>query len=494
MANSFSRIPRAWWLAIPLLSILYFSSLSTAGMLGPDEPRYASIGREMARSGDWITPRLWGAPWFEKPALLYWMTGAAFKLGLSEDLAPRIPVALLSVILLVFFQWIFSREFGALAAWTATLMLGTSAAWLGCSFIGATDLPMAAAFSAAMLLSLDWIETGARRWLPLAAALLGVAVLAKGLVPLVLALPLLWCGRRRWRDLLRLPVVGAFLIVAMPWYLLCYLRNGGSFLRTFFWEQHFERFTTESLAHGQPFWFYAPVLAAALMPWTPALLLLARRALYRDARRRFLLLWMLFVLVFFSISKNKLPGYLLPLAPAAAALMGIALAEALAEAKGARWVLPASALCLMAIPAALPILPQALAAGLSRAPLPAFQWTWLLPVALALGVYWLERQGRRAAALAIMAVAVTAGVLALKRTDLPAIDQAYSARPLWREIAARRDRVCIQNMHRSWRYGLNYYSVTPLPDCSQSPQPLHVQQEPGYAPQVRAPEPRRTAP
>jgi 4-amino-4-deoxy-L-arabinose transferase-like glycosyltransferase len=64
-ANPFS--PRAWWLAIPLLAILYFSGFSAAGMLGPDEPRYASIGREMARSGDWITPRLWGQPWFENP-------------------------------------------------------------------------------------------------------------------------------------------------------------------------------------------------------------------------------------------------------------------------------------------------------------------------------------------------------------------------------------------------------------------------------------------
>lgn len=479
MPNPFSRIPRAWWLAIPLLSILYFSSLSAAGMLGPDEPRYASIGREMARSGDWITPRLWGAPWFEKPALLYWMTGAAFKLGFGEDLAPRVPVALLSVAFLVFFQWILSREFGVRAAWAATIILGTSAAWLGYSFIGATDLPMAAAFSAAMLLSLDWLETGGRRRLPLAAALLGVAVLAKGLTPLVLTLPLVWCGRRRWRDLVRLPVLGAFLIVALPWYLLCYLRNGAIFPRTFFWQQHFERFTSHQ-EHEQPFWFYGPVLAAVLLPWTPLLVLLARRALYRDARRRFLLLWFLFVLVFFSFSENKLPGYLLPLAPAAAALMGIALAEA----TRAHWALPAVALCLVVIPAALPVLPQALATGISHAPLPAFQWTWLLPAPLALAVWWLDRQGHRATALSALAVAVAAGVIVLKLIGLPAVDRWYSARPLWRQIRDQRDRVCIATMHRTWRYGLNYYSVTPLPDCSQSPLPLEVRQEPRRPPEV----------
>jgi len=480
---AFPRIPRAWWLAIPLLAMLYFSGLSATGLLKEDEPRYASIGREMARSGDWITPRLWGQPWFEKPALLYWMTAAAFKLGAGEDLAPRVPVALVSVAFLIFFQWILGREFGAGAGWTAAIVLGTSAAWVGSSFIGTTDLPMTAAFSAAMLLSLEWLETGERRRLPLAAALLGLAVLAKGLVPLVLTLPLVWCGRRRWTDLLRLPVSGVFLMVALPWYLLCYLRNGAVFLRTFFWEQHFERFTTTSLAHGQPFWFYLPVLAAALIPWTPLLVLLARRALYRDARRRFLLLWPLFVLVFFSISKNKLPGYLLPLAPAAAALMGIALAEA----KRARWALPTAALCLVVIPAAIPMLPRALASGLSRAPLPAFQWTWLLPAALARALWWLERQGRRPAALAAIAVAATAAVVALKLIDLPAIDAAVSARPLWREIEGRRNAVCVESLHRSWRYGLNYYSVTPLPDCSQSPRPFRVWQQPGHAPLVRAP-------
>jgi len=473
-------MPRAWWLAIPLLAILYFSGLSTAGLLGPDEPRYASIGREMARSGDWITPRLWGAPWFEKPALLYWMTGAAFKLGLSEDLAPRVPVALVSVAFLIFFQWILSREFGARAAWSSTIILGTSAAWLGYSFIGATDLPMAAAFSAAMLLSLSWLETGDRRRLPLAAALLGVAVLAKGLVPLVLTLPLLWCGRRRWLDLLRPTVASAFLIVAAPWYLLCYIGNGAIFPRTFFWQQHFERFATESLAHGQPFWFYGPVLLAVLLPWTPLLLLLVRRSLYGDARRRFLLIWFLFVLVFFSLSKNKLPGYLLPLAPAAAILMG----TALAESTRARWALPAVSLCLIAIPAAIPVLPQALAGGISRASLPMVHWTWLLPVALAIGVWWLERVRGSTAALAAIAAAAIVSVMALKVIALPAVDRWYSARPLWQEIAGRRDNVCVDTMHRSWRYGLNYYSVTPLPDCGDSPRPLAIRQDPGQPPRV----------
>ena len=107
------KIPRLLWLAVPLAYLLYFYHLSAVGMIPPDEPRYASIGREMARSGDWITPRLWGEVWFEKPALLYWMIGGAFRMGLGPDLAPRLPIALTAVAFLAFFWWFVRREFGS---------------------------------------------------------------------------------------------------------------------------------------------------------------------------------------------------------------------------------------------------------------------------------------------------------------------------------------------------------------------------------------------
>src|SRR6516162_10080870 len=77
------KIPRVVWIAPPLGLLVYFYGLNAAGLIGPDEPRYASVARQMAGSGDWITPRLWGQPWFEKPALLYWMTAAAYRAGLG---------------------------------------------------------------------------------------------------------------------------------------------------------------------------------------------------------------------------------------------------------------------------------------------------------------------------------------------------------------------------------------------------------------------------
>ncbi len=467
-------------IAIPGAFVLYCFALTRAGLLGPDEPRYASIAREMAHSGDWITPRLWGAPWFEKPPLLYWMEAVAFRLGVNDDLAPRLPIALLSVAFLIFFYWILRREFGDPAASYATVILATSAAWLAFSHIGVTDLPLAAAFSAAMLVSLGWLERGDRRYLPLAAALLGLAVLSKGLVPLVLALPLAWFGRRRLLDLLRPTVIAAFAVVALPWYVLCFLRNGWPFLHEIIWTQQIGRFFTPERAHGQPFWFYMPVLAGALFPWIPILVPITRPSLYSDRRSRFLVAWAFFGLLFFSASRNKLPGYILPLIPAIAARAGIALADA----KRSRWILTASAALLVFLGPIAAILPSALAVGISRGVVAGFHWTWLLPALACIPVWLLERTGSRTAAIALVALAITVAAIGIKLRTFPEIDRVASARPLWTAVAPIRDRVCIASLHRSLRYGLNYYSVTPLPDCHDQPREIEITQNPGQPPRL----------
>ncbi|HLK47279.1 MAG TPA: glycosyltransferase family 39 protein [Bryobacteraceae bacterium] len=467
-------------LAIPLAFVLYFFGLTRAGLIGPDEPRYASIARDMARTGDWVTPRLWSVPWFEKPPLLYWLEAAAFRLGINPDLAPRLPIALLSIVFLVFFYWILRREFGDPAASYSTAILGTSAAWLAYSHIGVTDLPLTATFSAAMLLSLGWIERGDRRYLPLAAALLGLAVLAKGLVPLALAAPLLWMGRRRLLDWLRPAVILAFAAVALPWYLLCYLRNGAPFLHEIVWTQQIGRFFTAERAHTQPFWFYVPILIAALFPWFPALAALARRELYSDTRRRFLLAWAIFGFVFFSAARNKLPGYALPLIPPIAILAGLALADA----KRHRAITIATAALLVFLGPIASILPAALAGGISRSTLPPFEWTWLLPALAILPVWLLERSGSRGAAITLIVISITAATVAIKLRTFPEIDRLASARPLWSAVVPIRDRVCVASLHRSLRYGLNYYSVTPLPDCRESPREIEIRQNPGEPPRL----------
>ncbi|MGI8989668.1 MAG: ArnT family glycosyltransferase [Bryobacteraceae bacterium] len=482
-------LPRASRAAIPLvlaaIYFLYLFNLTAMGVVMRDEPRYASIGRAMALSGDWITPRLWGQPWFEKPALLYWMTGAAFRLHLSEDLAPRLPVALISIALLFFYFWILRREFGIRAAAYAAVMLGTSGGWLAYSHVSVTDLPLAATFSAAMLLTLPWIgslklRSRNRSWLLPASAMLALAVLAKGLVPLVLALPLAWSGRKQWRDLLSPKPVLIFAAIALPWYALCTIRNGSVFPRTFFWEHHFQRFTSDTLQHGQPSWYYVPVFLLALFPWTPMLVTIFRPALYRDPRVLFLLLWLIFGFVFFSAATNKLPGYLMPLLPAATALAGIGLTKF----RLAGGLLFASTILLALTPAIANILPLALAAGAFRF---SFAFTsasqgftkqlWILALAMALAgiiLWFLDSRRRRDAAFASLAVFTVLAAVYLETTAFPIIDRAASARPIWRELQRRNRPACIGDIDRTWRYGLNYYSVVPLPDCRSSNASLHV--------------------
>jgi len=450
--------------------LLFFYSLTGVGMLGPDEPRYAAIGREMARSGDWITPRLWGQPWFEKPPLLYWMTAAAFQLGVSEDLAPRLGVALLAVCFLFFYWRTLRREFGETPALFSTAILGTCAAWLGYGHVGVTDLPVSAAFSAAMLLALGWVERGDRRGLVPAAVLLGAAVLAKGLLPLALGLPLLWMGRSRLRDLLRPAPIAAFLVVAVPWYALIIARQGSRFIDEFFWKQHLGRFTGGAVSHPQPFWFYGPILVAALFPWSPLLALLFRTSLYKDRRRRLLLLWLVFGLVFLSASANKLPGYLVPLVPAAAALAGLALAES----PWAPQLLAACALLLGLVPTISADLPDALARGASHAWTGIAGWGAAAAIVLAVAVWLMAGAGRRKLAVGTLVAATILGVVWIERQAFPALDRTVSARGAWRQVEARRSQVCVAEVDRAIRFGLNYYSVTPLPDCRTSPRPVRI--------------------
>jgi 4-amino-4-deoxy-L-arabinose transferase-like glycosyltransferase len=277
------------------------------------------------------------------------------------------------------------------------------------------------------------------------------------------------------RDWLRWRVVLPFLVISLPWYALCYWRNGWAFIHDFFVVHHFSRVTSNALMHGQPVWFYLPILAAGLLPWTPLLGLMARRKIYRDRQRVFLAVWVLLVLVLFSISVNKLPGYILPLLPAAAALMALALDEL----PDARVWLVACAVLLVAFPITAQVLPAAVLNGLSRAPRPVFQAVWLAPAAVALMAWLLEVRGKRIAAVLVVAGGAALGIAYLKTLAAPELNRSVSARGLWREIDKRAGDVCIGNVKRDWEYGLNYYFVTPLPDCGRESKPLQVLPAPG---------------
>jgi 4-amino-4-deoxy-L-arabinose transferase-like glycosyltransferase len=442
------------------LFFLYFFGLTRTGLVGPDEPRYAGIGRAMAATGDWITPRLWGQPWFEKPALLYWMTAAGFKSGLGPDWAPRLPVALVSVAFLIYFFVVLRREFGDRAAWYSAAILATSAGWLAYSHVAITDLPMSAALAAAMLAIL-FSEPHASTSVFFAGALLGLAILAKGLVPLVLFIPALWFLRRRIRDLALL--FGAAALIAAPWYMLVTFRNGAPFLEDFFWKHHFGRFLSSDLQHGQPIWFYVPVLLAGLFPWIPMLALLFNRHLYRDRRAQFLLAWLVWGFVFFSASRNKLPGYLLPLLPPVATLLGIAAAEARARSPKLMLLLAGCAVLLCLVPPLEDDLPQVFLAGLSHTAL-HIGTLWIIPgLLLGLACAWCEKTGRRELAVAFISAFTVVAVVTIVERVYPQLDRQVSARTLW--LQQGESITCLPPTSRSQRFGFDYYADRNLPDC-----------------------------
>jgi 4-amino-4-deoxy-L-arabinose transferase len=292
-----------------------------------------------------------------------------------------------------------------------------------------------------------------RGWI--AGVLLGLAVLSKGLVPLVLFAPLLLVVRGR-----RLAILGGMLIVAVPWHVLCWMRNGSVFWNDYFWKQHVARFFTPELEHVQPFWFYVPVLLAGLFPWTPLAGLLLRGKLYDDVRVRLLAAWTIYGMIFFSAARNKLPGYVLPLLPA----LAIMLAVALDKAPGKQWWLATCASVLVLLPTAGRILPQALLAGIRQSNFEFVPGGLVFLVAAAVAG-WLAWRQKTELAVVSVALAAGLGIVYLKSTTLPTLDRTVSVRPFWTDNEKRLEGSCLGATRRMWEYGLNYYRGRELPHC-----------------------------
>jgi 4-amino-4-deoxy-L-arabinose transferase-like glycosyltransferase len=294
-----------------------------------------------------------------------------------------------------------------------------------------------------------------------AGALLGLAVLAKGLVPLVLFIPALWFLRHRIRDLSL--IFAAAALIAAPWYVLVTLRNGTPFLEEFFWKHHFGRFLTSALQHGRPVWFYVPVLLAGLFPWTPLLALLFTTRFLQERRAQFLLAWFTWGFVFFSISRNKLPGYLLPLLPPVMALMGIAIAETGARNPKLIVLLAASAALLCLVPPIEDALPQALLAGMSHTPIRIATF-WIVPgLLIGLGSAYFEKIAQRDLAVALVAACTVVSVVTIVWRVYPEFDRQLSGRALW--VRQGESTTCLPPTNRSQRYSIDYYARRNLPDC-----------------------------
>jgi 4-amino-4-deoxy-L-arabinose transferase-like glycosyltransferase len=353
-----------------LCAALLFYGLGRLPLIGPDEPRYAEVAREMFVSGDWITPRLGGIHWFEKPALTYWLAAAGYALFGVSEWATRFLIALVacaSALLLYFFgRRVWSARYGYLSA--AALLSG--GIWLGFGRAATFDTPLAATMTLALVVFYLWDREQKNFWRYLCAFALGLAVLAKGLAGIVLpgAIILLYLiFTRRLVNLLKRPgllFVGAiiFLAVTATWYAPMFARHGREFRDEFFLAHHFQRYLTNKYQHPQPWYFFSAIALMGSLPWSCHLLTAAVNALRRwrvfaaakamteaDRRQLFLWLWALVPIVFFSFSGSKLPGYILPVFPAIALLIGAELERLWTETSASRvkWMSTVNGLLLV---------------------------------------------------------------------------------------------------------------------------------------------------
>jgi 4-amino-4-deoxy-L-arabinose transferase-like glycosyltransferase len=361
MLNADAGRRRIAALLLFLFFIVWFCNLGYRSLVRPDEGRYAEIAREMALTGDWVTPRLNGIKYFEKPPLQYWMTAAAYKAFGEHEWTARLWAALTGFagVLLVGFAG--ARLFGRRAGFYSALALGSSVLYVAIGHMNTLDMGVTF-FMTLGLLGFLLAQQGEQRtresrlWMGLAWAAMGLAFLSKGLIGLVLPGATMAAYALIQRDLTFLkrlgPVSGIaiMLAIALPWIIAVSLANP-EFPNFFFIHEHFQRFLTQVHPRAAPWWYFIPILLAGMLPWTPMLGQALITAWKRDSTqasfrpRRFLLIYAGVIFLFFSTSQSKLASYILSLVPALALLLG----EWLAYARGRKlaWlILPIAVLAI----------------------------------------------------------------------------------------------------------------------------------------------------
>jgi 4-amino-4-deoxy-L-arabinose transferase-like glycosyltransferase len=460
------------------LYVCYFSHLGALGLVGPDEPRYAWIARDMAESGDWVTPRLYGRPWFEKPVLYYWGAALCFKLFGVSEVTARLPSALSALLATLALAWLALRLEGwELARWVL-LLLPTTVGMIGFAHAAAPDMPFAATLTMAMscaAVALRLVSAQIPRYVSLVlwGVFLGAAVLAKGPAAVILAggAMLLWVViTKRWRDALILfhpGAIVAFLLTALPWYVLCARRNP-DFLRVFIIEHNFNRYLTPEFRHIQPFWYYLPITVVALLPWVVWLCWPERRETREGSSKAehavylFMAAWGLFPVLFFSLSKSKLPGYILPAVPALVFLIALTAQRTLKSQRALPRYAVGSAGVFYLVAAGWAIFSKTGLGG-------SLVLVFTLSAALGgLAVIFLALSRKTVAglicAVVVMLLLVTLGYVGIEKLD-PAISGRASAAQIGASPAAR---TYSFKMQRGWEYQLDFYLHRELTEWSAS--------------------------
>lgn len=356
--------------AFAICALIWFAGLEYRGLSVPDEGRYADIAREMLDSNDWVTPRLNGIKYMEKPPLQYWATAGVFALFGVDEWTARLWPALtgfLGIVLTAFAGFRLAPR----SPWisTAFLVAGCWGYFLGGQILtldmGLTFFLTAAMLGFALSQRADISLRAEQGWMGLAWAAVACAVLSKGIVGIVipgLAL-LVYLAIERDLSLLRrlhwAPGLCVFGAIVLPWFILVQQKNP-EFFDFFFIHEHFERYLLSHHHRPGPWWYFVPVLLIGLLPWTPGIPAAIARGWKASSPSgfrldRFLVIWCGVIVVFFSASQSKLPSYVLPAFPALLLLFARhypAMSERLRRAPAVAGIACGAAVMLLA--AALP--------------------------------------------------------------------------------------------------------------------------------------------
>ena len=418
------------WLTL-LCVLLFGAGLGRSTLNNPDEARYAEIPREMLATGDFVTPRLNGVKYFEKPPLVYWLVAGSLQVfGPGETAARAVPAIFGTLGVLLLYGTV-RRLHGRDAARWAAFVLASSVLYLAHARILLVDMVVSVLISTVLccfLLAVSEPAGPRRRWLLYGLyASAALATLAKGLIGFLLpgAVMFFWLLLfHQWRRLrpLYLPTgLLIFAIIAVPWHLLVAQRNL-EWTWFYFVHEHWLRFTTTTHGRYEPWWFFLPIVIFGVFPWTGFLFHGVRQAVAGGWRLRtthaanwFPLLWAGLILLFFSASKSKLIPYVLPVFPPLAWLMGRAIAELRTKADPFSWRGPLRVSAILAALLGTGLLVVVLKPGLIKSPEQLVQLRPLVwPAALALlaggFICWrLARWNRPAAALT--AILAASGIL-----------------------------------------------------------------------------------
>ena len=334
--------------------LLLFVGLGDIGLTDRDEGSNAEAGREMLESGDWISPTLNYEPRYAKPAFVYWVLASTYALFGENEFTARLPSAIFGLGLLLLQYFFLNRLLGATIAFTGTLILLLNAEFVGLHRMVMTD-PELVFFTTLSTYSF-WLgfngEGRDRHFLWLFYIGMALAMLAKGpvgiIIPLLAVIPYLSLTRQ-WKTYFSQgkPLVGWALCIAIaaPWYLAMFAIHGADYAAA----AHANttgRFANPMEGHGGTLLFYLPVLLVGFFPWSGFLPVVLYQSLkdwklFRSGEKKatgqegilvFSTLWILGILVFFTISATRLPHYILPLFPAASLLVAVFWSRCLSEA------------------------------------------------------------------------------------------------------------------------------------------------------------------